>query len=113
MAAPAPTTTTTTTPLPSNVKINKAPETSATRYELRITSLYLHHSISPDPNPTHETLLRPNGDVGFGATVANDYAIYDGPDPKVNAIVARAQGLHMRTGNWWSTTFNIVFETDR
>jgi hypothetical protein len=114
MAAPEPTTTTTTTLLPSNIKIIKAPETSATRYELRITSLYLFHWTSPDPNATHETILKPNGAHEFGTTVANDWAIYDGPeaDPKVNAIVARAQGLHIKTGNW-SSIFNIVFKTDR
>jgi hypothetical protein len=108
MAAP------TATRLPSNIKINEAPpQSSATRYELRITSLYLHHRGSPDPNPSHATLLSPNGAVGFGATVANNYAIYDGPDPIANALIARAQGLQMRTGDTWSTTFNIVFETER
>ncbi|CAN6336515.1 unnamed protein product [Urochloa humidicola] len=104
MAAPA--------PPPFNININKAPETTFTKYnELRITGLYLHHDYHPDASGTHLTLLKPNGSNGFGATVANNWTIHNGPDPKVDAIVARAQGFNMKRGNWYNL-FNIVFETD-
>lgn len=102
------------TPLPSNIKINKAPETATTaRNELRISGFYINHFHSPDPNRTHETIVKPkNNSQGFGATVVTDWTIHDGPDPKVNAVVARAQGLNMKSGNWYGI-FNLIFENER
>jgi hypothetical protein len=47
----------------------------------------------------------------FGKTAANNWTIHEGPDPREYAIVARAQGLHLNSGNWHNS-FTIVFEND-
>ncbi|CAO2034563.1 unnamed protein product [Urochloa humidicola] len=80
------------------------------RDELRISGLYLHHAYH-EPSPTHLTIVRPAKGM-FGTTAANNWTIHDGPDPKKNAVVARAQGLHLYSGNWHNS-FTIVFENER
>ncbi|KAL6865173.1 hypothetical protein ACP4OV_016324 [Aristida adscensionis] len=93
--------------LPSNFQIST---TSADYSELRVRNLYLHHACR-EPSPTHLTILKPNGSEGFGATVANNWEIYNGPNPSKDEVVAHAQGLHMQSGNWHNS-FTIVFEID-
>ncbi|RLM64405.1 uncharacterized protein C2845_PM16G04380 [Panicum miliaceum] len=80
------------------------------RDELRISGLYLHHAYR-ERSPTQLTIVRPPKGM-FGKTAANNWTIHEGPDPREYAIVARAQGLHLNSGNWHNS-FTIVFENDR
>lgn len=95
----------------ANIKIQPADETTTTSksFEL-ISKLYLHHAWR-EPNQTHLTILKTNGDQRFGESVANDWTIHDGPDPKTSAVVARAQGSHILCGGWHNS-FTLVFEVD-
>ncbi|CAN6203776.1 unnamed protein product [Urochloa humidicola] len=98
--------------LPSNFQIKSfdASTTTMKKNELKISNLYLHHAYR-EPSPTHLTILSPKGRSGFGATVANNWAIHGGPDPSKDAIIARAQGLHMQSGDWHNSV-TIAFEID-
>ncbi|KAL6909687.1 hypothetical protein ACP4OV_001346 [Aristida adscensionis] len=94
----------------SNIDIKLAQTTSTKTYELSINKLYLHHAWC-QPSQTHLTILTPKGPQRLGETVANNWTIHDGPDPKTNAVVARAQGSHILCGDWHNS-FTLVFEVD-
>ncbi|CAN6371504.1 unnamed protein product [Urochloa humidicola] len=97
--------------LPTNFQINAVhAAATANNSELRISNLYLHHSYR-EPSSTHQTILSPNGKHGFGATVSNNWAIYNGPDPSKDVVVAYAQGLHIQSGRWHNS-FTLAFEID-
>ncbi|CAN6203535.1 unnamed protein product [Urochloa humidicola] len=75
--------------------------------ELAFKGLYMYHTPS-GPNANQAPIIDKNG---FGRTVVNNWEVYDGPGSDAK-IVARAQGLHNRAGNW-VCTFSLVFENER
>ncbi|CAL5043157.1 unnamed protein product [Urochloa decumbens] len=94
----------------SNIKIKLAETATTKSYELSICKLYLHHAWR-EPSQTHLTILRTSGHQRFGETVANNWTVHDGPDPKASAVVARAQGSHMFCSDWHNS-FTLAFEVD-
>ncbi|KAL6596660.1 hypothetical protein ACP70R_047303 [Stipagrostis hirtigluma subsp. patula] len=94
----------------SNIEIRRAQATTAKSYELSISKLYLHHAWR-EPSLTHLTILTTSGHKRLGETVASNWTLHDGPDPKTNAVVARAQGSHILCGDWHNS-FTLVFEVD-
>nr|CAB3456223.1 unnamed protein product [Digitaria exilis] len=76
--------------------------------ELNFQGLYLYHTaLGPKANQT--SIVESKGSMG--ATVVNNWAVYDGPGPDAK-VVAHAQGLHIQAGNWLNS-FSLVFENER
>uniref|UniRef100_A0ACD5U0W6 Uncharacterized protein n=1 Tax=Avena sativa TaxID=4498 RepID=A0ACD5U0W6_AVESA len=77
--------------------------------------LYLYQQLESSPNANQKIVVNPGLPFGFGLTVANDWAIYDGILPN-GKLVARALGMHIGAGkadyNWYFS-FNMMFVDDR
>lgn len=78
--------------------------------EINFRSLYLYHTYL-GPKLNQSGIVNANSATGLGATVVNNWTVYDGTDPNAT-LVARAQGLHINAGNWHNT-FSLVFEVER
>ncbi|KAJ3697326.1 hypothetical protein LUZ61_001031 [Rhynchospora tenuis] len=76
--------------------------------------LYLHHFHS-GPNVNQETVLKLNGNDGFGALVVQDWRCRAGRGFDTE-VIARAQGIHVQASNEgagsWYNSFNLVFVKD-
>lgn len=78
--------------------------------ELKFEGLYLFHT--PLGSGANQAQVIDNKTpIGIGATVVNNWAVYDGPGPNAK-LVARAQGLHIQAGNWVNS-FSLVFVDQR
>jgi hypothetical protein len=78
--------------------------------ELNFQGLYMYHTpLGPKANQA--AILESKAKIGIGATVVNNWAVYDGPGPGAK-LVGRAQGLHILAGNWVNS-FTLVFEDER
>ncbi|CAN6213663.1 unnamed protein product [Urochloa humidicola] len=77
--------------------------------ELAFKGLYMYHTPL-GPNANQATIIKETGPIG-GETAVNNWEVYDGPGSDAK-IVARAQGLHIKAGNWHNS-FSLVFENER
>lgn len=78
--------------------------------ELNFQGLYLYHT--PKGSKANQaSIIENKKPIGIGATVVNNWAVYDGPGPDAK-LVARAQGFHIHAGNWVNS-FTLVFENER
>lgn len=74
------------------------------RNELSLQGLYLHHTHG-GPNANQQSLINP---PKMGELAVQNWTVFDGPGSNAK-LVARAQGLHIKAGDW-HLSYSMVFE---
>ncbi|OQU88775.1 hypothetical protein SORBI_3002G093800 [Sorghum bicolor] len=93
----------------ANLQVTPSAAAFAEWNELNLQGLYLYHT--PLGTEANQAQVIDTAPIGIGATVVNNWAVYDGAGPDAT-LVARAQGLHIQAGNWVNS-FSLVFENER
>lgn len=94
---------------PTPYKVHATPAAFTEWNEFNIQGLYLYRNFGADAN--QGGIVPDNAKIGIGATVVNNWAVYDRPQPGAT-LVARAQGFHIKAGEWVSS-FSLVFVDER
>jgi hypothetical protein len=78
--------------------------------------LYMYQWMEGTPSGNEKRAVAVGGRNAFGSIYANDWTMYDGPDPNAN-LVARVQGVHtncdMVLPDSWLVCASIVFVDQR
>lgn len=85
------------------------PRPAVERLEFNFPNLYLHRGFSGETQ--NQLGLGDKEDHIVGALAVNNWPVYDRPGPGDDAtVVARVQGLHVKSGDWHGS-FTMVFHS--